>query len=145
MPQYFWKLKCKKYKICYFHLLFFTCYFAPYLIIHMCDLILSYTDIHFDQVISWRTFNDIYLRCRFYFLVLLMEFTTSLMSKTDRKILIPIRMLNFLSPIVSINLSLKAYAINAKRGLREYLSIATMYQTLENGHFWVIFKRETSN
>ena len=74
-----------------------------------------------------------------------MEFTTSLMSKTDRKILIPIRMLNFLSPIVSINLSLKAYAINAKRGLREYLSIATMYQTLENGHFWVIFKRETSN
>ena len=51
--------------------------------------------------------------------------------------------LRFSPPIVSINLSLKAYVINVERGLLEYLSIVMMDLALENGHFWVIFKRET--
>ena len=72
-----------------------------------------------------------------------MEFTTSLMPKTDGKVLTPIRIVSFSSPIVSINLSLKAYVINVERGLLEYLSIVMMDLALENGHFWVIFKRET--
>ena len=72
-----------------------------------------------------------------------MEFATSLMLKTDGKVLTPISMLSFSSPSVSINLSLKAYVINVEKGLREYLSIVMMDLALENGHFWVIFKRET--
>ena len=74
-----------------------------------------------------------------------MEFATSLMLKTDGKVLTPISMLSFSSPSVSINLSLKAYVINVEKGLREYLSIVMMELALENGHFWVIFKRETPN
>ena len=74
-----------------------------------------------------------------------MEFATSLMLKTDGKVLTPISMLSFSSPSVSINLSLKAYVINVGKGLREYLSIVMMDLALENGHFWVIFKRETPN
>ena len=72
-----------------------------------------------------------------------MEFTTSLMLKTDGKVLTPMRMLSFSPPIVSINLSLKAYVINVERGLREYLGIVMMDLALQNGHFWVTFKRET--
>ena len=72
-----------------------------------------------------------------------MEFATSLMLKTDGKVLTPISMLSFSSASVSINLSLKAYVINVEKGLREYLSIVMMDLALENGHFWVIFKRET--
>ena len=72
-----------------------------------------------------------------------MEFTTSLMLKTDGKVLTPMRMLSFSTPIVSINLSLKAYVINVERGSREYLGIVMMHLALENGHFSVIFKRET--
>ena len=71
-----------------------------------------------------------------------MEFATSLMLKTDGKVLTPISMLSFSSPSVSINLSLKACVINVEKGLREYLSIVMMDLALENGHFWVIFKRE---
>ena len=74
-----------------------------------------------------------------------MEFATSLMLKTDGKVLTTIRMSSFSSPIVSINLSLKAYVINVEKVLREYLSIVMMDLALENGHFWVIFKREIPN
>ena len=74
-----------------------------------------------------------------------MEFATSLMLKTGGKVLTPISMLSFSSPSVSINLSLKAYVINVEKGLREYLSIVMMDLALENGHFWVIFKREIPN
>ena len=54
-------------------------------------------------------------------------------------------MLRFSLLIVSINLSLKAYVINAERDLREYLRILMMDLALENGYFWVIFKKETPN
>ena len=76
---------------------------------------------------------------------MLMEHTTSLLFKTDQKVLTSIRMLRFSLLIVSINLSLKAYVINAERDLREYLRILMMDLALENGYFWVIFKKETPN
>ena len=66
---------------------------------------------------------------------MLMEHTTSLLFKTDQKILTSIRMLRFSLLIVSINLSLKAYVINAERDLREYLRILMMDLALENGYF----------
>ena len=66
---------------------------------------------------------------------MLMEHTTSLLFKTDQKVLTSIRMLRFSLPIVSINLSLKAYVINAERDLREYLRILMMDLALENGYF----------
>ena len=64
---------------------------------------------------------------------MLMEHTTSLLFKTDQKVLTSIRMLRFSLLIVSINLSLKAYVINAERDLREYLRILMMDLALENG------------
>ena len=66
---------------------------------------------------------------------MLMEHTTSLLFKTDQKVLTSIRMLRFSLLIVSINLSLKAYVINAERDLREYLRILMMNLALENGYF----------
>ena len=66
---------------------------------------------------------------------MLMEHTTSLLFKTDQKVLTSIRMLRFSLLIVSINLSLKAYVINAERDLREYLRILMMDLALENGYF----------
>ena len=66
---------------------------------------------------------------------MLMEHTTSLLFKTDQKVLTSIRMLRFSLLIVSINLSLKAYVINAERDLREYLRILMMDLALENSYF----------
>ena len=66
---------------------------------------------------------------------MLMEHTTSLLFKTDQKVLTSISMLRFSLLIVSINLSLKAYVINAERDLREYLRILMMDLALENGYF----------
>ena len=66
---------------------------------------------------------------------MLMEHTTSLVFKTDQKVLTSIRMLRSSLLIVSINLSLKAYVINAERDLREYLRILMMDLALENGYF----------
>ena len=66
---------------------------------------------------------------------MLMEHTTSLLFKTDQKVLTSIRMLRSSLLIVSINLSLKAYVINAERDLREYLRILMMDLALENGYF----------